>query len=110
MMESKPGGAPTLGALWHVRGGRALTTPAPFGVMGIVNLTPDSFFDGGEHHAPRAGIEHALALLDQGADLLDLGAESSRPGATELDPGRELARLLPVLAGLRLREIGRAHV
>ena len=88
-------------ATWFVRGGRALKTPSPFGVMGIVNLTPDSFYDGGVHHMPPAGLEHALTLLEQGADILDLGAESSRPGAAELPPDEEIHRLAPVLMGLR---------
>jgi len=78
-----------------------LHTPAPFGVMGIVNLTPDSFYDGGRHNGPSRGEAHALELLRQGADILDLGAESSRPGAAELAPQEETERLLPVLAGLR---------
>ncbi|MDY0259702.1 MAG: dihydropteroate synthase [Desulfovibrio sp.] len=69
--------------------------------MGIVNLTPDSFYDGGVHHMPPAGLEHALILLEQGADILDLGAESSRPGAAELPPDEEIQRLAPVLMGLR---------
>ena len=89
------------GATWYVKGGRALKTPSPFGVMGIVNLTPDSFYDGGVHHMPPAGLEHALTLLEQGADILDLGAESSRPGAAELPPDEEIQRLAPVLMGLR---------
>lgn len=88
-------------ATWYVKGGRALKTPSPFGVMGIVNLTPDSFYDGGVHHMPPAGLEHALTLLEQGADILDLGAESSRPGAAELPPDEEIQRLAPVLMGLR---------
>ncbi len=50
-------------------------------VMGVVNITPDSFSDGGMYFAPEAAVEHALALLDEGADLLDLGAESTRPGS-----------------------------
>ena len=86
---------------WHILGGRALKTPSPFGVMGIVNLTPDSFYDGGQHDGPVPGIRHALALRNQGADILDLGAESSRPGAAELSPQQETQRLLPVLTGLR---------
>lgn len=90
-------------AAWHVMGGRALKTPSPFGIMGIVNLTPDSFYDGGLHNRAFAGLEHALALLEQGADILDLGAESSRPGATELPPSEEMQRITPVLAGLRNR-------
>ena len=89
------------GADWHILGGRALKTPSPFGVMGIVNLTPDSFYDGGLHDSPAPGIRHALALRDQGADILDLGAESSRPGAAELSPQQETERLLPVLADLQ---------
>ncbi len=88
-------------ATWYVKGGRALKTPSPFGVMGIVNLTPDSFYDGGVHHMPPAGLEHALTLIEQGADILDLGAESSRPGAAELPPDEEIQRLAPVLMGLR---------
>lgn len=95
--------ASVVDAGWHVMGGRALKTPSPFGVMGIVNLTPDSFYDGGAHNRPRAGLEHALTLLEQGADILDLGAESSRPGAVGLPPGEEIQRITPVLAGLRNR-------
>ena len=101
MTDSTRQSAFNTSADWHILGGRALKTPTPFGVMGIVNLTPDSFYDGGQHDSPAPGIRHALALRDQGADILDLGAESSRPGAAELSPGQETARLLPVLAGLQ---------
>lgn len=83
-------------------------TPAPFGVMGIVNLTPDSFYDGGAHATAEAGLAHALRLHGQGADILDLGAESSRPGARALTPQEEQARLLPTLAALRRRAPGAA--
>ena len=65
--------------------------------MGIVNVTPDSFSDGGEFLGPVAAYEHGMRLLDDGADLLDLGAESTRPGATPVPAGDELARLLPVV-------------
>ncbi|MBO4301415.1 MAG: dihydropteroate synthase [Desulfovibrio sp.] len=68
--------------------------------MGIVNLTPDSFYDGGLHQGVE-GLAHALRLLDQGADVVDLGAESTRPGATPVSQEEELSRLLPVLAGMR---------
>ncbi|MGE9984414.1 dihydropteroate synthase [Desulfovibrio sp. SGI.169] len=105
-IKSNRQGASVTGAPWFVSGGRALTVSAPFGVMGIVNLTPDSFYDGGAHASPRKGLAHALSLLEQGADILDLGAESSRPGATALEPAEELERLLPVLAGLRRRASG----
>jgi len=68
-------------------------------IMGIVNLTPDSFSDGGHHAGPVAALRHCETLVAQGADLLDLGAESSRPGAAALPLEDELARLLPVLRG-----------
>jgi len=70
-------------------------------VMGIVNITPDSFFDGGQHHTADAALAHARALVAQGADVLDLGAESTRPGALPVPADEELRRLLPVIEGLR---------
>ena len=70
-------------------------------LMGILNLTPDSFSDGGQHTSTEAGLNHGLTLLDQGADLLDLGAESTRPNATPLSAMDEQARLVPVLDALR---------
>jgi dihydropteroate synthase len=73
-------------------------------VMGIVNLTPDSFSDGGQHATTRAALAHCEQLLKEGADILDLGAESSRPGADAVPLADELARLLPVLReALRLQ-------
>lgn len=80
-------------------------------IMGVVNITPDSFSDGGSFLAPEAAIAHAVQLLDEGADLLDLGAESTRPGSragsvlgSESAPAvsveEEQARLLPVLPGI----------
>jgi dihydropteroate synthase len=70
--------------------------------MGVVNVTPDSFSDGGRFLAPAAAIAHAHQLIEEGADLIDLGAESSRPGATVVvGVDEELRRLLPVLRGLR---------
>jgi dihydropteroate synthase len=74
-------------------------------VMGIVNVTPDSFADGGLRLDPARAIADALAMVDAGADLVDVGAESSRPGAPALGEDEELARLLPVVEGLagRLR-------
>jgi len=70
-------------------------------IMGVVNITPDSFSDGGKFLDPDAAIAHAHVLIEQGADVIDLGAESSRPGAAAVDAGAELRRLLPVLRGLR---------
>ena len=69
--------------------------------MGVVNITPDSFSDGGRFFAPEAAIAHALQLVEDGADILDLGAESTRPGAPPVPEDEELARLLPVLRALR---------
>jgi dihydropteroate synthase len=71
-----------------------LTTPR---VMGVVNLTPDSFADGGRHASVSAGIRHCERLVAQGADILDLGAESTRPGSPPVPLDEERARLLPVL-------------
>jgi len=93
-------------AHWLLRGGKALCV-SPFCVMGIVNLTPDSFYDGGAHEMPDAAVRHALRLLEQGAHILDLGAESSRPGARGLVPEEEHARLLPALRALREHPQGR---
>lgn len=70
-------------------------------VMGIVNLTPDSFSDGGKHDSVDAGVAHARQLLADGADLLDLGGESTRPGAADVSEADELARVLPVIEALR---------
>ncbi len=89
---------------WRLRT-RTLTLGARTLVMGVVNVTPDSFSDGGMYFAPEAAVEHALRLLDEGADLLDLGAESTRPGsraggdAPAVSAEEEQARLLPVVEG-----------
>jgi dihydropteroate synthase len=66
-------------------------------LMGIVNVTPDSFSDGGQFVSPGRALEHATRLLEEGADILDLGGESSRPGAQPIDTQEELRRVLPVL-------------
>ena len=69
--------------------------------MGIVNVTPDSFSDGGRFLAPDAAIAHARQLIAEGADIIDVGGESSRPGAAPVAAGEELARIMPVLQALR---------
>lgn len=66
-------------------------------VMGIVNVTPDSFSDGGQHASTRAALAHCEQLLKEGADILDIGGESTRPGASPVPLEEELARVLPVL-------------
>ncbi|OZB17555.1 MAG: dihydropteroate synthase [Rhodobacterales bacterium 34-62-10] len=70
-------------------------------IMGILNVTPDSFTDGGQHDAPGAALTHAQAMLGQGADLIDVGGESTRPGAVEVRADDEIARTAPVIAALR---------
>ena len=68
--------------------------------MGIVNVTPDSFSDGGAFLDPDAAIEHGLDLVTQGANLLDIGGESTRPGAEPVSEVEELRRVIPVIEGL----------
>jgi dihydropteroate synthase len=78
-------------------------------LMGVVNVTPDSFSDGGQHFSPDAAVKHGLQLLEDGADILDVGGESTRPGAKVKVPGNsetvsereELDRVLPVIAELK---------
>ena len=77
----------------------ALATERPL-IMGIVNVTPDSFADGGLHCDPRAAIAHARKLIEDGADLIDIGGESSRPGAKPISLSEELDRVLPVIEAL----------
>lgn len=69
-------------------------------VMGIVNVTPDSFFDGGQYYDPQRAVAHALRLVAEGADLLDIGAESTRPGALPVNEHEEWRRLLPVVTAV----------
>ena len=69
-------------------------------VMGIVNVTPDSFSDGGMYYRPEEAMRRAENLVDEGADIIDLGAESTRPGAEPVTPEEEWRRLEPVLVGL----------
>ena len=70
-------------------------------VMGVVNITPDSFSDGGRFFDTKAAVSHALSLVEDGADIVDIGGESSRPGALPVSAQQELDRVLPVLEGLR---------
>ena len=72
-------------------------------LMGILNVTPDSFSDGGRYAAPDAALEQAEALQESGATILDIGGESTRPGATPVSEAEELARVLPVIEAIRTR-------
>ena len=83
--------------IWRIRG-RELTITRPL-VMGIVNVTPDSFSDGGRYLDTAAAVQHALDLVDEGADLLDIGGESTRPGSQPVSMEDELQRVVPVIAG-----------
>jgi len=86
---------------WQVRS-RRLALGERTLVMGIVNVTPDSFSDGGQLTDPRTAISHALALLDDGADIIDVGGESTRPGKKEKTTAQqELDRVMPVIEGIR---------
>lgn len=77
-----------------------MTQPARPLVMGIVNVTPDSFSDGGEHADAAHAIAHGRSLIEAGADWLDIGGESTRPGAKPVSEAEELARVIPVIEGL----------
>src|SRR5919206_4225862 len=81
-------------------GDRVLPTSRRCLVMGVVNVTPDSFSDGGRFLEPAAAVAHGKALVAEGADLLDVGGESTRPGATDVPEAVELERVLPVVEEL----------
>jgi dihydropteroate synthase len=88
------------GLPWKV--GNALLAPDPVPLlMGIVNTTPDSFFDGGKHNTPDAAYAHAVRLLDEGATILDIGGESTRPGSLPVSAAEEMSRVLPVIERLQ---------
>ncbi|GAB4193345.1 MAG: dihydropteroate synthase [Phycisphaeraceae bacterium] len=69
--------------------------------MGILNLTPDSFSDGGRFTDPHVAVSHALTMVEQGADIIDVGGESTRPGACRVDPDTQIRRVEPVIRALR---------
>ena len=90
---------PSTPASW-LAGGRSIPLNPTPRLMGIVNVTPDSFSDGGKYLSPPRAIEHGLALAAAGADMLDVGGESTRPGAPPVGTAEELDRVLPVVAAL----------
>jgi dihydropteroate synthase len=79
------------------------TFPRPAMVMGVVNVTPDSFYDGGRFLDASAAVAHALRLVEQGAEIIDVGGESARPGAQAVSEAEELRRVMPVLQELAVR-------
>ncbi|TWT57051.1 Dihydropteroate synthase [Thalassoglobus neptunius] len=90
---------PTIERTWRFDQTTWKNGPIP-GIMGIVNVTPDSFSDGGCWIAPERAIEHGLMLVEQGADILDIGGESTRPGASPVSEDEEILRVRPVIEGL----------
>ncbi|MEC4889970.1 MAG: dihydropteroate synthase [Nitrospira sp.] len=90
------------GHVWLARGRHMHIGARPL-IMGIVNVTPDSFSDGGQFLDPEKALAHAMDLAEQGADIVDLGAESTRPGASPVDVEVELKRIVPLVASLAKR-------
>lgn len=88
--------------LWRIASGTLEITRPPL-LMGILNVTPDSFSDGGEFLESRAAIEHGLALVEDGADLLDIGGESTRPGSDPVPEDEQIRRVEPVIRELAPR-------
>ncbi len=93
-LDRPAGGPPSLAEL--------LSLPRSL-VMGVLNVTPDSFSDGGAFIETATAVEHALTLLDDGADVLDIGGESTRPGAAPVSEADEIARVAPVISAIRAR-------
>ena len=91
-----PPGSPTVLAC----GRFTLSLDRPL-IMGVVNVTPDSFYDGGRHAGAAGAIAHAIRLVEEGADILDIGGESTRPGAEPVGPDAEFTRVAPVFEALR---------
>ena len=85
---------------WHLAHDRRLLLE-PFALMGILNVTPDSFSDGGQHLDPVAATARALAMVAEGATIVDVGGESTRPGATPVAAAEQISRVVPVICGLR---------
>ncbi|WP_054648930.1 dihydropteroate synthase [Salidesulfovibrio brasiliensis] len=92
--------------IWTIQGGRVLG-PAPFFIAGIVNVTPDSFYDGGSYPAPETAVAHARQLVCDGATILDIGGESTRPYADPVDAPEELDRIMPVIRELAGKPVER---
>lgn len=91
--------------VWKLRRERWLLPPGG-AVMGILNVTPDSFSDGGSHNSLPAALQRAEDMLAEGADIIDVGGESTRPGAVPVPSEEEIARVVPVIEALRARHAG----
>ncbi|MHC1711559.1 MAG: dihydropteroate synthase [Solidesulfovibrio sp.] len=91
--------ADNAGSVWRLAGGRTLGCDVNR-TAGIVNVTPDSFYDGGRHDGTASAVAHGLSLVAAGADILDVGGESTRPGAAPVPSDAEIRRVVPVVAAL----------
>src|SRR5437764_2161052 len=83
--------------------GRTLTIPKPPAVMGVLNITPDSFSDGGVHFDHAKAVHAAMQMEEDGAAVIDIGGESTRPGSAAVPAGDEIARVVPVIEQIRMR-------
>lgn len=101
--HQKPVIRPWRDTVWQLGHGRSLTLGATGQLMAIINCTPDSFSDGGRHAGVTAAVAHGLACVEEGASILDIGGESTRPGAEPVSPAEEQDRVLPVIEALRAR-------
>ncbi len=90
---------------WHIKGGKSVQL-APFFLVGILNITPDSFYDGDKYLQSEQAIEHAHKLKEDGANMLDIGAESSRPGSEPISAQDERERLTPIFKHLQEKPLG----
>lgn len=95
--------------LWHDLRGKPVPMPEGFGLMGIINITPDSFYDGGDSIRPDAAVTRAKKLFSEGASILDIGAESTRPGASAVAWEEEWSRFAPCI-GLIRQEVPEAVI
>jgi dihydropteroate synthase len=88
---------------WQVRG-RRISLAAPL-IMGILNVTPDSFSDGGRYQTVKDAVRHAMQMVKEGADIIDVGGESTRPGAAPVTEAEELSRVIPVVRALAKKNL-----
>lgn len=79
-------------------------------LMGVLNVTPDSFSDGGKYNDPQTAVQYALKMVADGAAIIDIGAESTRPGSKRVNPGEQLRRLLPVLKAFRRKNSSKVSI
>jgi len=91
--------------IWQINRERVVRLDRPF-LMGVLNVTPDSFSDGGRFDAVDAALTHATRMVEEGADALDIGGESTRPGAQRVDAETQIARVMPVIKAIRGAGIG----